>query len=98
MVTALLVLLLTSSLCLVGTATRPTGYLAGFWPANAVTAALFLRFPSLSTPVNWIAAFVGFILVDLASGNEVVVALSLTVANFAGIVGAYFLLRFMGHR
>lgn len=97
-VAALLVLLLAASLCLVGTATRPIGYLAGFWPANAVTAAIFLRYPSLSTPLNWAAAVAGFLLVDLGSGNDIVTALSLTAANFAGILSASFMLKYMGQQ
>lgn len=87
---------LTAALCLLGAATRPLGYLAGFWPANAVTAAIFLRYPSLFTPLNWAAAVVGFLVADLASGNDVITALSLTGSNFAGILTASFLLRRLG--
>ena len=92
----LFVFLLTAPLCLLGTATRPLGFLAGFWPANAVTAAIFLRYPALFTPLNWASAVVAFIVVDLASGNDVVTALSLTASNFAGILIASFLLRHLG--
>lgn len=94
--TMLLVFVLTASLCLLGAATRPVGFLAGFWPANAVTAAIFLRYPSLFTPLNWVAAVVGFVVADLASGNDVVTALALTGSNFAGIMTAALLLRRLG--
>ena len=92
----LLVFALTAALCLLGAATRPLGYLAGFWPANAVTAAIFLRYPSLFTPLNWASAVAGFVVADLASGNDLITALSLTVSNFAGILTASFLLRSLG--
>lgn len=92
----LFVFVLTASLCLLGTLTRPIGFLAGFWPANAVTAAIFLRYPSLFTPLNWATAVVGFVVADLASGNDIVTALALTGSNFAGILIASFLLRHWG--
>ena len=87
---------LTVALCLLGAATRPMGFLAGFWPANAVTAAIFLRYPALFTPLNWVTAFVGFMVADLASGNDLVLALSLTASNFAGILTASLLLKRLG--
>ncbi|MDB5615654.1 MAG: ycdT 2 [Devosia sp.] len=94
--TMLIVFLLTASLCLLGAATRPVGFLAGFWPANAVTAAIFLRYPPLFTPLNWVAAVFGFVVADLASGNDMVTALSLTGSNFAGILTASIFLKRLG--
>tara|TARA_R110002020_G_scaffold102381_4_gene240454 strand:+ start:98 stop:1483 length:1386 start_codon:yes stop_codon:yes gene_type:complete len=93
-----LVFVLTAGLCVLGTATRPLGFLAGFWPANAVTAAIFLRYPGLFTPLNWAAAVAAFLVVDLASGNDVITALSLTASNFAGILIAALLLRHLGRQ
>jgi diguanylate cyclase (GGDEF)-like protein len=76
---------------LFGILTRPMGFLAAVWPANAVLLALMVRKPSLSTPLGWLAAFLGYLTADLITGGGLVVTLWLTAANMAGALVGYLL-------
>lgn len=76
---------------LFGILTRPMGFLAAVWPANAVLLALMVRKPSLSTPLGWLAAFLGYLTADLITGGGLVVTLWLTAANMAGAAVGYLL-------
>ncbi|MBX3529318.1 MAG: hypothetical protein KF849_01845 [Rhizobiaceae bacterium] len=44
---------------LFGITTRPAGFLAAIWPANAILLGIMLRWPSLASVQNWIGAFLG---------------------------------------
>lgn len=78
---------------LFGILTRPLGFLAAFWPANAVLLGLFLRFPRLASPYGWIAAAVGYLAADFATGGAVLLTLWLTAANLAGVAAGCYLAR-----
>lgn len=74
---------------LFGILSRPVGFLAAIWPANAILLAMMVRNPRLSTLTNWIAAFVAFIAADLITGNNFDISLRLTFANIVGAVVGY---------
>lgn len=76
--------------CLFGILTRPVGFLATFWPANAVMLCLLIRLPGASSPVVWVAGALGFMAADLVTGSPMTKALILNGANVAGITAAYF--------
>lgn len=80
---------------LFGILTRPVGFLAAFWPANAILLGLMVRFSSFATPWGWLGAFAGYLLADFATGGEVVVTIWLTVANMVGAGSGYLLYRAM---
>lgn len=79
--------------CLFGVWTRPVGFLATFWPANAVMLGLLLRRPALAGPVGWISGAMAFIAADLLTGSTLTKALVLNGANIVGVGAAYFVLR-----
>lgn len=76
---------------LFGILTRPMGFLAAFWPANAILLGMMVRWPRLAAVPNWIAAFVAYIAADLLTGGEVFVTLWLTAANLIGAITGYLL-------
>jgi len=79
---------------LLGIATRPTGFFAVFWPANALLAGLMVRRPELARASGWGAAALGYIAADLVTGNSLFATLWLTVSNLASAaVAAALLLR-----
>jgi len=77
--------------CLFGIWTRPVGFLATVWPANAVMLALLIRMPASANPVGWIAGGIAFMAADLLTGSSLIRALILNGANLAGITAAYFI-------
>lgn len=80
---------------LLGILTRPVGFLATLWPANALLLGLFLRFPRLATPLGWLAATVGFVAADLLTGGGFVITLELTASNLIGVYVAVRLYRLL---
>jgi len=82
--------------CLFGILTRPLGFLAAFWPANAVLLGLFVRFPWLASPVGWIAAIVGYLAADLLTGGAFALTIWLTTANLAGVVVGVIIFALLG--
>lgn len=78
-----------------GIFTRPIGFLASFWPANAVLLGLMVRFPTLCTTIVWISAFVGYFAADLITGGQPLLTLWLTTANLAGAGIGVILFRFL---
>ena len=75
--------------CLFGIYTRPMGFLAMFWPANAVMLGLLIRIPSAATPLGWIAGALAFMVADLLTGSVFLTALLLNGGNLVGIAAAY---------
>ena len=76
--------------CWVGALSRPAGYLAAIWPANAVMLGILLRHPALGKlPLIWLYALLTFIGFDLLSGATGFVAFNLSVANVMGVCGAW---------
>jgi len=75
--------------CLFGIWTRPVGFLATVWPANAIMLALLIRMPAAANPAGWIAGGLAFIAADLLTGSPLTKALILNAANLVGIGVAY---------
>lgn len=68
--------------CLLGIASRPAGYSAAIWPANAVLLGLLLRNPSWARgPTAWICALVGYLTADMLTGAPWLRALGMNGAN-----------------
>lgn len=93
---ACLVLLLVLGACLMGIMTRPLGHLAALWPANALLLGLLVRYPRLASPAGWLGAVAGYVLADSMTGGSALQTLLLTLANLAGVVVGYLLLRRLG--
>lgn len=74
---------------LFGILTRPAGFLAAFWPANAILLAMMIRNPALSSPAGWAAALTGYLAADFMTGGGLLVTFWLTVANLAGAATGY---------
>lgn len=85
---------------LFGILTRPVGFLAVFWPANAILLGMLVRHPRFATPLCWMAALSAYVAADLATGGTLVKTLWLTGANIAGVFAGNFLYRFvsLNHR
>ncbi|MER2534136.1 MAG: diguanylate cyclase [Rhizobiaceae bacterium] len=75
--------------CLFGIWTRPVGFLASVWPANAIMLGLLLRIPSSATVFGWGGASAAFMAADLLTGATLFKAAILNTANLAGIGTAY---------
>ena len=76
--------------CLLGIWSRPLGgFLAAFWPANALLLGMLVRYPGLATRSAWVAAVVGYLAADLVTGSTVLATLLLTAANLAGVCVGY---------
>ena len=70
---------------LLGGLSRPYGFLATFWPANALLAGLLYRNPRAWRLPASVMAFIAFVLADLAVGDPVTPAVWFTLANLAGV-------------
>ncbi|RQO81053.1 diguanylate cyclase [Acidovorax sp. FJL06] len=79
--------------CLVGIFARPIGFLSAFWPANALLLGLLVRYPHLARPPAWVAAAVGYVVADLATGSAWGMALWLNAANLLGATAGWLVLR-----
>lgn len=82
----LLIAVLMFVAALVGSLTRPTGFLAAFWPANAVLAGLLVRnrqFRRLSVLFGAVAGYVGAAFIV---GDQFHIGLLLTAANLSGVL------------
>lgn len=72
--------------CLFGIYTRPIGYTAAFWPANAIMLGLLLRYPQLGgRPLSWLGSLVAFVAADLIGGSSWAVAVALSLCNVTGV-------------
>jgi len=78
-----------------GILTRPVGFLAAVWPANALLLGLMVRWPRLARWPNWVAAFLGYMVADLVTGDAFGVTLWLTAANMAGAMTGVALFQFV---
>jgi diguanylate cyclase (GGDEF)-like protein len=74
---------------LFGIATRPAGFLAAIWPANALLLGLLVRRPVFATPLGWCAAALGYVVANLIGGTGLVVALFLMTGNLAGVAAGF---------
>lgn len=79
--------------CLAGIVSRPVGYLAAFWPTNAIVLGLMLRQPRwAASPRSWLLALLAYVVSDLATGTGWIAALGLNIANVAGVAMGWWLL------
>lgn len=78
---------------LFGIFTRPVGFLAAIWPANAILLGLMLRWKGTAGPAGWIGAAIGYVLADCLTGSPLDVSLWMTAANMAGVGVGLLLLR-----
>lgn len=85
---ALILFALVVAASLFGIYTRPIGFLANLWPANAIMLAFLLRVPAGRTWQGWLAGAVAYLAADLLTGASLPKALLLNSANLAGIATA----------
>lgn len=72
-----------------GIYTAPLGFLAAFWPTNAVLLGLLLRRSRAPGSMHWIAAIVGYMLGDLTMSHGWAKSTMLTGANLMGVWVCY---------
>lgn len=90
---AAILLLVALGFSMLGILTRPLGFLAAIWPANAVILGLLVRRARPAGPGCWIGAFLGFMLAGWLTGDAPEANFWLTAANLAGILTGYLLFR-----
>jgi len=90
---AAIVALCVTASCLTGIITRPPGFLAALWPANAVLLALFIRLPSSASLPGILAAAASYVLVDLYLGSSVAHTALLNVGNMVSALTSFFVWR-----
>lgn len=79
--------------CISGIMTRPMGFLAAFWPANAVLLGVMVRWPSMACLGGWFGAVAGYLGADLLSGHSLALTVWLTAANLSGAVAGTLMFR-----
>lgn len=77
--------------CLLGIYSRPMGFVAMLWPANAILLGILVRRPDLANAPVWIAAVAGYLFADLITGGGFLQSLLLNVANLTGVVAGFVL-------
>lgn len=78
---------------LFGILTRPIGFLAAFWPANAILLGIMIRSPRLASLSGWSGAFAGYVAADLVTGGSLGLTLWMTCANMTEAAIGYLLFR-----
>ncbi|MCR6673713.1 sensor domain-containing diguanylate cyclase [Devosia ginsengisoli] len=78
---------------LLGSLSRPTGFLAAFWPANAVLVGILLRNVLLSRISILLAAAAGYMAAAIAVGDQLGLAWLMTLANIIGAATVAVMLR-----
>lgn len=69
----------------IGILTRPVGFLAAIWPANAILLGLLVLYPRHARPLGWTVAALAYLLVGHLSGDAWLKNVWLTAANLAGV-------------
>lgn len=69
-----------------GSMSRPIGFLAAFWPANAILAAVLVRVPRLRTLPVVTGAALGYVTAGLVMGDGLRLAIVLTGGNLVGVM------------
>ena len=77
--------------CLFGISTRPMGFLANLWPANAVMLGLLIRMPAAARPLGWLCAGIAFMAADLLTGGGFFESLVLNGTNLVSVGTAYWI-------
>jgi diguanylate cyclase (GGDEF)-like protein len=83
---------------LIGIVTRPEGFFSAFWPANPLLLGLMLRYQPYSRPASWVAAGLGYVAADLATGSLLLNALWLNGVNLLGVAAGWLVLRKLDKR
>lgn len=65
---------------------QQAGHLALFWPLNAVLVGLFLRFPFLNRPHNYLICTLVVLLGNAATGNNDAGSVLITISNMSFVV------------
>lgn len=90
---AMLMFIVVFAGCLVGICSRPVGFLASVWPANALMLVVLLhserRMPVASHVALWSGGILAFMAADLLTGATVLKAAFLNGANLVSIAVAY---------
>lgn len=76
-----------------GILSRPLGFIAALWPANAILLGLFVTRPQLAGYGGWLGALLGFLAAGYLSGDDHSTNLWLTDANLVGVATGYALFR-----
>lgn len=71
---------------LAGVYSRPLGFLATFWPANAILAGLLVRAPQSNRLAVLVGALLGYQAAGFIAGDQAWLALQMTAANMVGAV------------
>jgi len=79
-------------LAILGLASRTGDSLAILWPANALLAALLLRYPALAIPSAWAGILSGLTLANILWGEPLSLALSHGLADLSGTLVAWHIL------
>jgi len=82
----LLVAILVFLAAIAGSLSRPSGFLAAFWPANAILAGVLVRSRRLRTVAVIIGAAAGFLVAAMVVGDSLRLALVLTGGNLLGVL------------
>lgn len=75
--------------CLFGIFTRPVGFLATLWPANAIMLGFLIRRPETANAYGWIGASVAFVSADILTGSSFDKAMILNSGNIISVSTAY---------
>lgn len=89
----ILLALIVFAACLFGIFTRPVGFLATLWPANAILLGLLIHFPKTAGPAGWLGAGIAYVAADLLTGASMEKAIVLNGANLAGVAAGYIVYR-----
>lgn len=82
----LIIAILVFLAAIAGSMSRPTGFLAAFWPANAILAGVLVRVPRLRTLPVVTGAALGYVTAGLVMGDGLRLAIMLTGGNLVGVV------------
>ncbi|WP_354061004.1 PAS domain-containing protein [Devosia sp. 2618] len=81
--------------CLLGISTRPPGFIAMVWPANAIMLGLLVRIPCARRATTWLVAAFAYMAADLVAGTDFAKAILLNTANLCGIGAGYVAYRYL---
>mgnify|MGYP003632994117 CR=1 FL=1 len=90
-----LMVLLVFFASLFGILTRPYGFLAALWPANALLLGMMLRVPRLQHPLGWLLALLAYMAPDLLAGGEPLLSFALALTNLIFVATGVMLYRYL---
>jgi diguanylate cyclase (GGDEF)-like protein len=82
--------------CIFGIFSRPLGFLASIWPANAILLGLLVRKREWASFLTWACAALAYVAADLVTGSTMAVAISLNAANLIGVIVGFSLFMRLG--